>query len=183
VNGRRVGRHQHIELAEFVGDRSAVEGHCELPGIGVDIGVIENDYDKCITLSPGAKVQPNRSTLRSPAAACSSMFSDRAPTLPRFIGHKYLDGHAFVLLAAPAGRADDFSWPRPDAGVTTPDIAPTASNPAAPQKKVDEAKKPADVGNDNKNKVGKESAGSKTRRSRNADLDGAQASPAPGGSR
>jgi hypothetical protein len=85
-------------------------------------------------------------------------------------------------LAAPAGRADDFSWPRPDAGAsTTLDIAPTASNPAPPQKKVDEAKKPADVGKDNK--AGKESAGSKTRRSSNADLDGARASPAPVGSR
>src|SRR6266566_4201907 len=40
-------------------------------------------------LSPGAKVQPKRSTLRSPAgfkAAWSSMFSERAPTPPRFIG-------------------------------------------------------------------------------------------------
>ena len=35
-----------------------------------------------MTLSPGANVQPNRSTLRSPAglsAACNSMFNDRAP--------------------------------------------------------------------------------------------------------
>src|SRR5260370_848130 len=43
-----------------------------------------------MTLSPGAKIQPKRSTLRSPAgfsAACSSMLSDRAPTPPRFIGH------------------------------------------------------------------------------------------------
>src|ERR1700751_3878968 len=42
-------------------------------------------------LSPGAKVQPNLSTLRSPAglsAACSSMFKERAPTPPRFIGHR-----------------------------------------------------------------------------------------------
>src|SRR5438309_9559726 len=42
-----------------------------------------------MTLSPGAKVQPKRSTLRSLAglsAACSSMFSERAPTPPRFIG-------------------------------------------------------------------------------------------------
>src|SRR5947207_10548918 len=42
-----------------------------------------------MTLSPGANVQPNRSTLRSPAglsAACNSMFNDRAPTPPRFIG-------------------------------------------------------------------------------------------------
>src|SRR6266516_2485009 len=44
-----------------------------------------------MTLSPGAKVQLNFSTLRSPAgfkAACSSMLSERAPTPPRFIGHR-----------------------------------------------------------------------------------------------
>src|SRR6516165_2099597 len=43
-----------------------------------------------MTLSRGAKVQPNRSTFRSPAglsAACSSMFNDCAPAPPRFIGH------------------------------------------------------------------------------------------------
>src|SRR3954451_9586639 len=34
-----------------------------------------------MTLSPGAKVQPNRSTLRSPAG-------NRAPTPPRFIGQR-----------------------------------------------------------------------------------------------
>src|SRR5271165_3699477 len=42
-----------------------------------------------MTLSPGAKIEPKRSTLRSPAgfkAACSSMLSERAPTPPRFIG-------------------------------------------------------------------------------------------------
>src|SRR5271169_5700446 len=42
-----------------------------------------------MTLSPGAKVHPNRSTLLSLAglsAACSSMFKERAPTPPRFIG-------------------------------------------------------------------------------------------------
>src|SRR5271157_5367279 len=44
-----------------------------------------------MTLSPGAKVQPNLSTLRSPAgfnAACSSMLRERAPTPPRFIGQR-----------------------------------------------------------------------------------------------
>src|SRR6202050_2010511 len=38
-----------------------------------------------MTLSPGAKVQPKRSTLRSPAgfkAACNSMLSERANTAP-----------------------------------------------------------------------------------------------------
>jgi uncharacterized protein len=89
-------------------------------------------------------------------------------------------------LAAPAGRADDFSWPRPSAGASsTPDIAPqpTALSPAAPSKKADEAKKPADVGKDNKNKPGKESRVSKSRRSTNADLDDAPVPPAPVGSR
>ena len=44
-----------------------------------------------MTLSPGAKVQPNRSTLRSPAglsAASNSMLSERAPTPPQFIGQR-----------------------------------------------------------------------------------------------
>jgi lysophospholipase L1-like esterase len=89
-------------------------------------------------------------------------------------------------LAAPAGRADDFSWPRPSAGASTmPDIPPqpTALSPAAPSKKVDDAKKPTDVGKDNKNKRGKESAGSKARRSTNADLVGAPVPRAPVGSR
>src|SRR3954447_12463171 len=43
-----------------------------------------------MTLSPGAKIQPKRWILPSPAgfrAACSSRFSERAPTPPRFIGH------------------------------------------------------------------------------------------------
>jgi hypothetical protein len=78
--------------------------------------------------------------------------------------------------------ADDFSWPRPGAGASTmPDIQqqPTALSPAAPTKKADETKKPADVGKDNKKKPGKESAVSKSRRSTNADLDGAPVPPAP----
>ena len=90
------------------------------------------------------------------------------------------------VLAAPAGRADDFSWPRPGAGASSaPDIAPqpTALGPVAPSKKVDQAKNPADVGKDNRNKTGKELASSKSRRSINADLDGAPVPPAPVGSR
>ena len=87
-------------------------------------------------------------------------------------------------LVAPADRADDFSWPRPAGASTTPDIAPqpTALNPAAPSKRTDEAKKPADVGKDN-NKPGKESRVNKPRRSTNADLDGAPVPPGPVGSR
>src|SRR3954453_11492972 len=43
-----------------------------------------------LTLSSAANAKPNRSTWRSLAglsAVCSSMFSDRAPAPPRFIGH------------------------------------------------------------------------------------------------
>src|SRR5205807_8311810 len=42
-----------------------------------------------MTLSPGQKVQPKRSMRISPggfSAACNSIFSDRAPSPPRFIG-------------------------------------------------------------------------------------------------
>jgi hypothetical protein len=86
-------------------------------------------------------------------------------------------------LEAHAGRADDFSWPRPSAS-STPNIEsqPTALNPVAPTKRTDEAKKPTDVGEDNKNKPGKESRVSKTR-AIGADLDGAPLPPAPVGSR
>src|SRR6516225_10918925 len=99
VNGRRVGRHQHVQLAESISDGPAIEAHSDLASIGVnivdvaDIAVVDLFFvvvSICITLSPGAKVQPNLWTLRSPAglsAACSSMFNDRAPTPPRFIGH------------------------------------------------------------------------------------------------
>ena len=89
-------------------------------------------------------------------------------------------------LEAHAGRADDFSWPRPGAGAgNAPDIAPQpiALSPASQPKKGDEAKKSSEDGKDNKNKPGKESGVSKTRRSTNADLDGAPMPPAPVGSR
>jgi len=88
-------------------------------------------------------------------------------------------------LESHAGRADDFSWPRPDTGASiAPDIEPQpiALSPASQPKKGDEAKQSAD-GKDNKNKPGKESGVSKTRRSTNADLDGAPMPPAPVGSR
>jgi lysophospholipase L1-like esterase len=89
-------------------------------------------------------------------------------------------------LEAPAGRADDFSWPRPGAGVSdVSDIAPppTALSPASPPKRGDEAKKSTEGGKDNKNKSAKESGASKTRRSTSADLNGAPLPPAPVGSR
>jgi hypothetical protein len=89
-------------------------------------------------------------------------------------------------LPAPAGRADDFSWPRPSASAA-PEVAPqpAALAPAAPAGKSD--KKPADSAKDAKSKPGKESAKdsgvTRPRRPANADLDGAPVPPAPVGSR
>ena len=95
-------------------------------------------------------------------------------------------------LAAPAGRADDFSWPRPGASASAaPEIAPQPAvlAPAAPSAKSD--KKPADSAKDAKSKSGKESAKdsakdsglTRQRRPANGDLDGAPIPPAPVGSR
>jgi lysophospholipase L1-like esterase len=88
-------------------------------------------------------------------------------------------------LPAASGRADDFSWPRPDLVTAgTPDVAPqpAALSPAAPAKKGD-AKKPAnDAATDSKNKSGKESPPRKSRAG-SAGLDGAPVPPAPIGSR
>ena len=91
-------------------------------------------------------------------------------------------------LAAPAGRADDFSWPRPGASASAaPDIAPqpAALAPALPAGKND--KKHADSAKDAKSKPGKETAKdsgvTRSRRPANADLDGVPVPPAPVGSR
>jgi hypothetical protein len=92
-------------------------------------------------------------------------------------------------LPAPAGRADDFSWPRPAASASAaPEIAPQpAALTPAPAGKSD--KKPADSAKDAKGKQGKESAKDSgkdsgvTRSRRPANLDGAPVPPAPVGSR
>jgi len=91
-------------------------------------------------------------------------------------------------LPAPAGRADDFSWPRPGPSASAaPEIAPqpAALVPAAPAGKSD--KKPADPAKDARSKPGKESAKdsglSRPRRPPNGDLDGTPIPPAPVGSR
>ena len=94
-------------------------------------------------------------------------------------------------LPAPAGRADDFSWPRPGAAASAaPEIAPQpAALTPAPTGKSD--KKPPDSAKDAKSKPGKESAkdsakdsgASRSRRPANADLDGAPIPPAPVGAR
>jgi len=94
-------------------------------------------------------------------------------------------------LPAPAGRADDFSWPRPGPSASAaPDIAPQpAALTPAPTGKSD--KKPADSTKDTKSKPNKDSARdpgkdtgvARQRRPSNADLDGAPIPPAPVGSR
>jgi uncharacterized protein len=96
-----------------------------------------------------------------------------------------------ALPAAPAGRADDFSWPRPvPSASAAPEIAPQpAALTPAPAGKSD--KKPADSAKDTKSKPGKESAKdsgkdsgvTRSRRPANANLDGAPVPPAPVGSR
>ena len=88
-------------------------------------------------------------------------------------------------LPAPAGRADDFSWPRPSASAA-PEIAPQpAALTPAPASKSD--KKPADSAKDAKTKPakesGKDSGATRQRRPGNTDLDGAPIPPAPVGSR
>jgi uncharacterized protein len=107
---------------------------------------------------------------------------------------------------APAGRADDFSWPRPTSDASAATEAPpqpVASTPAPPAKQNDAGKKPADSGKeankdsnkdagkdsnkeankDTKNKSAKDPAAAKPHRAPNADLDGAPIPPAPVGSR
>ena len=106
-------------------------------------------------------------------------------------------------VSAPAGRADDFSWPRPASDASAAPEAspqPVASAPATPAKQGDDAgKKPADLGKnaskdaskdsnkeankDTKNKAAKDPAAAKPHRAPNADLDGAPIPPAPVGSR
>ena len=86
-------------------------------------------------------------------------------------------------IAAVAGRADDFSWPRPaDDASAAP--APVSLAPAAPPKKAaaaahDEAKKTAAAKKDAKTKPATDSGAAKPRRSPSAELDGAPVPPLP----
>ncbi len=86
-------------------------------------------------------------------------------------------------IAAVAGRADDFSWPRP-AGPADVAPQPVSLAPGTPAKSAatvhDEAKKPTDAKKDAKKKPDADSGAAKTRTSPRAELDGA---PAPVGSR
>ncbi len=110
--------------------------------------------------------------------------SQPAPLASDPLAQKVLDRGA--PIAAAAGRADDFSWPRPAAPA---DVAPqpVSLSPAEPTKKGaaahDDAKKPADAKKDTKKKPEKDSDAVKDRRSPRAALDGAPIPPAPVGSR
>ena len=51
VNGRRVGRHQHIEFAKAIPDRAAVESHSNLTNLGInamDGANVAQASSKCI---------------------------------------------------------------------------------------------------------------------------------------
>ena len=110
--------------------------------------------------------------------------SDPAPLVSDPLAQKVLDRGA--PIAAVAGRADDFSWPRPQAPA---DLAPqpVSLSPAAPAKKGaaahDDAKKPADAKKDAKKKPERDLDVAKDRHSPRATLDGAPVPPEPIGSR
>jgi hypothetical protein len=94
----RVSEDDLVEFAEGVGDRPAVESRhlaeFEINGLNeTDVAVVNLFviviFD-LLTLSPIKKGVPNFSTFGSPRglrARCSSMFSERAPSPPRFMGH------------------------------------------------------------------------------------------------
>ncbi len=109
--------------------------------------------------------------------------SQPAPLTSDPLAAKVLDRGA--PIAAVAGRADDFAWPRP---APPADLAPqpVSLSPAAPQKKGapahEEAKKPADAKKDFKKKPERDSD-ERSHHPARAALDGAPVPPAPGGSR
>jgi hypothetical protein len=93
-------------------------------------------------------------------------------------------------IAAPAGRADDFSWPRPTDNASAAGAAPEPAplSPGAPAAKKaasgrDETTKPAEAKKDEKKKPAIDSGPAKPRRSPSAELDGAPVPPRPVGSR
>jgi hypothetical protein len=92
-------------------------------------------------------------------------------------------------LVAPAGRADDFSWPRPGSdALAAPELSPqpVALQPGAPTKTgvvvKDDGKKLADAKKDAK-KHAIDLRASKIRQAPNTELDGAPVPPAPVSSR
>ena len=93
-------------------------------------------------------------------------------------------------LPAPAGRADDFSWPRQNTDVSATPEAPPQPVAAAPSTSgkndtaaKDDSKKLTDAEKRAKAKSASDSGVSKTRHTPNSDLDGAAIPPAPVGSR
>jgi hypothetical protein len=110
--------------------------------------------------------------------------NEPAPLASDPLAQKVLDRGA--PIAAVAGRADDFSWPRPQAPANVAP-QPVSLSPTEPTKKGaaahDDAKKPADAKKDAKKKPEKDSDAVKDRHSPRAELDGAPIPPAPVGSR
>jgi hypothetical protein len=88
-------------------------------------------------------------------------------------------------LSAPAGRADDFTWPRRGAVSAVPEVAPEPAGltPAVPPKKVapsrNDGKKPIEAKTDPKVKPAPVAPAVGVRRSPSAALDGAPRPPAP----
>jgi uncharacterized protein len=94
-----------------------------------------------------------------------------------------------AALVAPAGRADNFSWPRlgSDASVTSEvsrqPAAPTSEASATNGFSVKDGKKPIDAKKDANERPASDSRVSKTRHPPNAKLDGGPVAPAPVGLR
>ena len=93
-------------------------------------------------------------------------------------------------LPTPAGRADDFSWPRSDTNVSaTPEASPQPVAAAASTSgksdtaAKDDTKKLTDAEKHAKAKSASDTGVSKTRHAPNSELDGAPVLPAPVGSR
>jgi uncharacterized protein len=87
-------------------------------------------------------------------------------------------------IAAPSGRADDFTWPRPgaDAKAATADTGPLpgpeqAAPVPGPKKGADTKKQPDAKAADSKTKPAPDQGAAKPRRSPNASLDGAPRPP------
>jgi len=109
-------------------------------------------------------------------------------TTPDPIAAKVLSRGA--ALVAPADRADNFSWPRPDSDASaTHEVSPqpVALTPDTPTKNgvpvKDDGKKLVDAKKDAKEKPAIDLRVSKTRHTSNAGLDGAPIPPAPVGAR
>jgi hypothetical protein len=93
-------------------------------------------------------------------------------------------------LPTPAGRADDFSWPRSDTNVSaTPEASPqpVGAAPSTSEKSNtaarDDTKKITNAEQHAKGKSASDTSDGKTRHAPNTTLDGAPVAPTPVGSR